>query len=177
MGIEVLEERYRRIAIEHASLTAYFADCANRASHIQREIRSLFDHITPHLCGACENKCCEGFPLEGWFSVEEYLLFRIKYGKPLVPPDRINRPSACSFLTPRGCSLPADLRPFTCVKINCAQITEALKDRGAEQQFNQLSAALDAVRKEVSGLIKGHTLSPALYPTDGSKAMHIFNTI
>ena len=98
MGINVLEENYQHIKDGYPALTAYFADYAERASLIQIEMRNIFNHITPHLCTSCENKCCEGFPLEGWFSLEDYVLFRARYAKPVIPPNRNNCPTACSKL-------------------------------------------------------------------------------
>jgi hypothetical protein len=177
MGITLLEENYQRIRDGHPALTAYFTGCAERASFIQIEMRSIFNHITPHLCTPCENKCCEGFPLEGWFSLEDYTLFRTKHEKPVSPPNRINHPTACSFVTPRGCSLPEDLRPFTCVKINCSKVTEALKDRGEEEHFKQLITVLDEIHRDISSTIKQHKVPLATYRTLGEKNTNLFNNV
>lgn len=156
MGITFLEENVQHIRKGYPALTPYLDQCAARASCIQIEMRSIFDRITPQLCSPCQSKCCEGFPLEGWFSLEDYLLFRTKYPKPPLPPDGINHPRACSFATPGGCSLPTDLRPFTCVKINCATIAQAIKDLGEEAHFTTLVTALDTLYREVSLTLKQH---------------------
>jgi len=177
MGITILEDNYQQIKEGFPTLRAYLADCAERASHIQIEMRAIFKHITPHLCTSCENKCCEGFPLEGWFSLEDYALFRAKYDKPVAPPNRINLPTACSFVTPHGCSLPEDLRPFTCVKINCSKVTDAIKDCGEEQYFNKLIKALDAIHRDVSSTIKQHTVPFLSYRTPGEKSTNLFNNV
>ena len=157
MGIDTLEEKYQlirhRAGIDISRLSQY----ANQATIIQNEMRTLFDQLTSHLCSQCENKCCEGFPVEGWFSPEDYILFRIKYGRPTLPPDRVKRSSACYLLTPEGCSLPEDMRPFTCVKINCEKLTESIKTTGKTQRFSELSSALEKIHREVSSIISSAT--------------------
>jgi len=177
MGITLLEQNYQYIREGYPTLTGYLTACAERASLIQIEMRNIFNHITPHICTPCENKCCEGFPLEGWFSLEDYVLFRVKYAKPLAPPDAIKRPTACSFVTPRGCSLPEALRPFTCVKINCAKVTEAIKDLGKEEHFNKLITALDAIHRDVSTTINQHKVLPDSYDTQGDTTTNLFHNL
>jgi hypothetical protein len=177
MGITLLEENYQHIRDRYPTLTPHLTDCAERASLIQIELRNIFNHITPHLCTPCENKCCEGFPLEGWFSLEDYVLFRVKYAKPVSPPNRINHPTACSFATLHGCSLPEDLRPFTCVKINCSKVTDAIKDRGEEEHFNKLITALDAIHRDVSSTIKQHKVTFVSYRAPGEKSTNLFHNL
>jgi len=155
MCITTLEEKY-----QHLKNTIHFSPdrlphYARQASDIQNEMRAILDEATPAFCALCEHKCCEGFPLEGWFSLEDYVLFRLKYSRPVIPYNRINRTTACSFLTPEGCSLPADMRPFTCVKINCEKLNETLRCLGKEYHFNMLRKALDAIHREVSQSING----------------------
>jgi len=177
MGITVLEEKYQRIREGHPTLTAYLTDCAEWAARIQIEMRSIFNHITPYLCTVCENKCCEGFPLEGWFSLEDYILFRTKYARPVPPPNRINNSCACSFVTQKGCSLPEDLRPFTCVKINCSTVTEVLRERGEEEHFNQLITGLDVIHRDVSGRIKEHKVPFVSPGAQGDTTTNLFHNL
>ena|GEM_PF-558778 len=161
VGISTLEEKFQTI-IHHLGTEVFqFSSLINRASHIQQEMRKILDELTPHHCGPCENKCCEGLPLEGWFSLEDYVLFRVKYGKPLPPANRIQRDTACYFLTSCGCSLPEDMRPFTCVKINCETLTESIKAISKITHFNQLKSALEDIHQEVSSLIEGNHLLPS----------------
>ena len=136
---------------EMACLTRYL----NQAEAVQKEMREILNRLTPEICGACENKCCEGFPLESWFTYEDYVLFRVKYEKPTPPPNRIKRDTACYFLTPEGCSLPENMRPFTCVKINCEKITQSIKSIGKYHRFNQLKNKLDSIFKQTSHCING----------------------
>jgi len=158
MSIETLEERYQNLKQGSTITGEYLSHCALQASAIQNHMRAILSEVAPGFCGPCEHKCCEGFPLEGWFSFEDYVLFRAKYGRPLIPSNRIRRNTACSFLTPEGCSLPEDMRPFTCVKINCEQLNDLLKYSGKEHHFNLLRKALDAILREVSKSINdsGH---------------------
>jgi len=153
LGIEILEEKYQLILRRAGFETLHLSQYANRATIIQSEMRKILNQLAPYICTHCKNKCCEGFPLEGWFSLEDYILFRLKYGKPIPPANRVKCNTACYFLTPEGCSLPEDMRPFTCVKINCEKITEFIKSMGKAQRFNQLKNALDKIHSEVSSII------------------------
>ena len=159
MGIDTLEEKYQlilqRAGIDISRLSRY----ADQTIIVQNEMRTILNQLTPHLCTQCENKCCEGFPVEGWFSLEDYTVFRVKYSKPTLPPNRVKRSSACYFLTPEGCSLPEDMRPFTCVKINCEKINESIKAIGKTQKFKQLKSALDKIHREVSPIVNSNNIS------------------
>jgi len=153
VGINTLEEKFQSIIKRDRVEISHFSRYVNQATQVQNEMRKVLNQLTPHICGYCENKCCEGLPLEGWFCLEDYILFRVKYGKPIPPINRIKRDTCCYFLTPEGCSLPEDLRPFTCVKINCEKLTESIKSKGEYKRFNQLKSALDEIHKEVSYII------------------------
>ena len=150
MSIESLEERYQNLKQGLEVSGKHLSRCALQASAIQNHMRRILSEVAPELCGTCEHKCCEGFPLEGWFSFEDYVLFRQKYEKPAIPHNRIRRDTACYFLTPEGCSLPADMRPFTCVKVNCQTLNDVLRQGGKEHNFNLLRKSLDAILFEVS---------------------------
>ena len=150
MGITVLERRFQTIAADIPDIHKRLVHYANSTVFIQSEMRTILNTVTPDICGACEHKCCEGFPLEGWFTLEDYSLYRVKYGIPVLPFNRIGGPTSCFFLTPEGCSLPEDLRPFTCVKINCKNVTAALKALGKDLYFCHLQDSLDRLHREVS---------------------------
>jgi len=163
LGINTLEEKYQLITQKAGTEIAHLSQYANQARITQNEMREILNHLTPHICGNCENKCCEGFPLEGWFSLEDYVLFRVEYGKPIPPPNRIKRDTACYFLTPEGCSLPEDMRPFTCVKINCKRLTESIEAVGKAQRFNQLKSDLDKINRGVYHIINRNNLLSSHY--------------
>lgn len=155
---------------------AYLSQYVNQAETVQNEMRKILNPLTPKICGPCEHKCCEGFPLEGWFSLEDYVLFRVKYGKPVPPPNRIKRDTACYFLTPEGCSLPDNMRPFTCVKTNCVILTEAIKLIGKYQRFNQLKNTLDKIHRQASHSINGKS-SVAKHETNSNDQITKSKTI
>jgi hypothetical protein len=160
MSIETLEEKYRQLQRKIETAGQQLSCWALQASAVQNQMRAILNEAAPGCCGPCEHKCCEGFPLEGWFSFEDYLLFRITYGKPAIPADRVMRDTACAFLTPDGCSLPADMRPFTCVKVNCEQINDALQRSGKGNRYNLLRKALDAIIRDVSMIIAENSVEP-----------------
>jgi hypothetical protein len=150
MGITLLEKRYQAITADFPDIHTRLMHYADSTVFIQSEMRAILNTVTPAICSTCEQKCCEGFPLEGWFTLEDYALYRVKYGIPTLPPNRTGRATSCYFLTPEGCSLPEDLRPFTCVKINCKKVSEALQALGKDQVFKQLQSSLDTLHREVS---------------------------
>lgn len=174
MCVTALEEEYQQLKKETPRSLGHLARCARQASVIQNQMRAILDEAATPLCALCEHKCCEGFPLEGWFSLEDYVLFRQKYDMPVIPLNRINRSTACSFLTPGGCSLPADMRPFTCVKINCEKLNDVLRSLGIEDRFNRLRKGLDEIHREVSRSIRGENAVPAPRGTvtGGAKDAH-----
>jgi hypothetical protein len=150
MGITILEKRFQTIAADIPDIHTRLIHFAESTVIIQSEMRTILNTVTPDICGPCEHKCCEGFPLEGWFTLEDYSLYRVKYGIPVLPLNRIGGSTSCFFLTPEGCSLPENLRPFTCVKINCKNVTAALKALGKDQHFSHLKKALNRLHREVS---------------------------
>ncbi len=153
MGIATLEENYQRViqnaSIDRVQLLRY----ANRARAVQQEMREIFKRLSPHPCPHCERSCCEGAPVDGWFSLVDYVLFRLKYGIPNLPTNSIGGDGVCSFLTPAGCSLPGDMRPFSCVKVNCEVLGESLNALGEAQRFRQLKDELDDIQWAVYQLI------------------------
>ncbi len=167
MGITVLENRFQTIAADIPDIHNRLIHYAESTVIIQSGMRAILNTVTPDICGACEHKCCEGFPLEGWFTLEDYSLYRVKYGMPVLPLNQIGGPTSCFFLTPKGCSLQEDLRPFTCVKINCKTVNEALQVLGKNHHFGHLQNALDRIHREVSQVINlnnGTSLSHSVSP-------------
>jgi len=163
LGITTLEEKYQLIVQKAKIDSVHLLRYAERARAVQSEMREVLNQLTPHLCSHCEHNCCEGAPIEGWFSLEDYVLFRVKYGMPTIPTNRIRRDNVCSFLTPEGCSLPENMRPFSCVKVNCENLKESLNTLGKVQQFNQLKDSLDDIQWEVHQLITRNNLIPSPY--------------
>ena len=163
MGITALEEKYQLILKEAQAESACLLRYAERARAVQSEMREILHQLTLRLCSDCEHTCCEGLPIDGWFSLEDYVLFRVKYGIPTLPPHRIRHDNGCSFLTPKGCSLPEDMRPFSCVKVNCKNLKASLNARGEVQRFNQLKDILDDIQWEVHQLITRDSLVPSPY--------------
>ena len=163
MGITTLEEKYQFIIQQEITDSACLLRYADQASTVQSEMREMLDPLTPQLCTDCERKCCEGFPVEGWFSLEDYALFRVKFGIPALPTNHVKRDTACSFLTPTGCSLTENLRPFPCVKVNCGILKESLIVLGRLQRFNQLKDILDTIQWELHQLITKNNLIPSPY--------------
>lgn len=163
MGITALEEKYQLILQESAIDSAHLLRYTERASVVQSEMREILNQLTSHLCSHCKHTCCEGSPVDGWFSLEDYALFRVKYGIPTPPTNHVMRDRGCSFLTPGGCSLPENMRPFSCVKVNCEELKESLNSLGEVQRFNQLKDSLDDIQWEVHQLITRNNLIPSPY--------------
>lgn len=173
MGITILEKRFQTIAADSPDIHNRLIHFANSTVFIQSEMRTILNTVTPEICGICEHKCCEGFPLEGWFTLEDYSLYRVKYGIPVLPLNRTGGATSCYFLTPEGCSLPEDLRPFTCVKINCKQVNDALQTLGKDQHFIHLQKALDQLHREVSQQINLNNGSSLSHPVSTVKTVSV----
>ena len=163
MGIITLEEKYQLILQESDIDSAHLFRYAERASTVQSEMREILNQLPSHLCSHCAHTCCEGFPVDGWFFLEDYALFRVKYGIPTFPTNRIRRDKVCSFLAPGGCSLPENMRPFSCIKVNCEKLKESLNARGEVKRFNQLKDSLDDIQWEVHQLITRNKLVTSPY--------------
>jgi hypothetical protein len=65
-------------------------------------------------------------------------------------------PWHCSFLGDKGCSLPEDMRPFACVKVNCSQLNLVLDERGELPEFKKLCGMLDEIQTSIWQLIDEH---------------------
>jgi hypothetical protein len=53
------------------------------------------------------------------------------------------------------------MRPFSCVKVNCEQINDALQRSGKEHRYNVLRKALDAILHEVSKSMTENSVEPS----------------
>jgi len=153
MGIEFLEEKYERYAERHPSRLAVLRSLADRAAQAQLEMRALFDPITPVLCTGCASPCCRCMPVEGWFTEGDYFLYRTRHEAPFELRQAHVDGRSCAFLGPAGCVLPADLRPFPCVKVNCARVSEELAKRGCSEAFGRLYNELESVQDELWRLL------------------------
>lgn len=159
MGIELLEEKFQRFCRRHPEHVPRLGDIATHVARVQTGMRKLLDPVTQRLCPQCRASCCECMPVEGWFTESDYYLYRMRHDPPLHL--RVNRksPRGCAFLGPQGCTLPADIRPFPCVKVNCASVTRELEKTGNQEAFTLLFQALDAVQDELWPLVREDVLS------------------
>lgn len=153
MGIEVLEEKYQKYIKACPHNIQKLQAIAEQAALVQKQMRKLFDEITPALCTACKASCCQCMPVEGWFTESDYFLYRRLHDVPFdlrVPHDDFK---SCAFLGPAGCVLPQDLRPFPCVKVNCRIVAEALEARGELEAFTGLYNELESLQDKIWPLL------------------------
>jgi len=154
MGLEVLEEKYRRQCREKPETIDRFREIADEVAVIQTEMRRLFDDITPVLCRDCKAPCCQCMPVEGWFTENDYFVYRARYEAPFALRQDHGIPNGCAFLGEQGCVLPADIRPFPCVKVNCRAVRDELQKRGRLDRFAELYDALERLQAEIWPLLK-----------------------
>jgi len=153
MGIEVLEEKYQKFAAACPQHLATLREIALQVSLIQRDMRRLFDDITPVLCVVCKAPCCQCMPVEGWFTESDYFLYRMRYAAPFSLLVAHADGRSCRFLGAAGCVLPDDMRPFPCVKVNCRAVSVELEARGRMKTFQVLNNKLEELQDTVYPLL------------------------
>jgi hypothetical protein len=154
MGLELLEHKYQDYIRRYPEHLPVLAHVSRRAADVQARMRALLDPVTGVYCPDCSAPCCQCLPVEGWFTEGDYFLYRMKYAAPHGLRVEHGLPRGCAFLGPRGCVLPADLRPFPCVKVNCDRIAEALRAQGRLDDFKVLYDALDRLQEDLWPLIR-----------------------
>jgi len=106
-------------------------------------------------CRACDGACCARG--HHHMTLVEVLCV-LRSDSPLPDPDPLN---TCPFLTPSGCSLAPELRPFNCVTFNC----EAVEGRLSPEQvatFYRLEKELRALYAEFEAHFAGASLRGVL---------------
>jgi hypothetical protein len=153
MGIELLEERYQNFIDGHPDNVRKLKKLSDQNNLIQLNMRALLDTITGRVCPDCKAPCCQCMPVEGWFTEADYFIFRANNEAPFDLRVDHGIPNGCAFLGEKGCVLPADSRPFPCVKVNCKTVTELLKASNTHEQFTQLYEAMDTLQEKLWHLI------------------------
>lgn len=154
MGLEVLEEKYQKQCREKPGTIDKFREIAGRVAIVQTGMRGLFDDITPVLCKDCKAPCCQCMPVEGWFTENDYFVYRAVHDAPFALRQNHGIPNGCAFLSEKGCVLPSDIRPFPCVKVNCKAVRDALREKGRLVRFKELYDALERLQEEIWPLLK-----------------------
>ncbi len=154
MGLDILEEKFNRFRREHPEHLPVLREIAGRVARIQTDMRTVLDGITGRLCPACKAPCCRCLPVEGWFTENDYFIYRMKYEAPygLRVDHGIER--GCAFLGPRGCVLAPDIRPFPCVKVNCDAVRRELDSCGTRARFNRLYEEMEAEQEKIWPFVK-----------------------
>jgi hypothetical protein len=156
MGIAALEEKFQNYTRACSDNLPQLKAFAKQISGLQKQFRLMLDDITPILCSQCSTKCCSGMPIDGWFTAEDYFAFRMLYDVPRVSKDSHADWRNCSFLNPEGCSLPKDMRPLACVKVNCAGLNAMLAERGELAAFKRLCAQVDDIQTQLWGIVNAY---------------------
>jgi len=149
MGLEVLEEKYQEHSSQKPENITKFKEIAEKVSVVQKGMRQLFDDITPILCKDCKAPCCQCMPVEGWFTENDYFIYRAFYEAPFDLKVNHGLPNGCAFLGETGCVLPLDIRPFPCVKVNCKAVRQELDKRGRLDRFRELYDALEKLQEKI----------------------------
>jgi len=162
MGLEILEDKFQRYLQQFSERRPLLHSLAVRVASVQLEMRRILNRITPQICGACISSCCRCMPVEGWFTEGDYFAYRMLHDAPFALRLGSAATGGCAFLGPAGCALPEDLRPFPCVKVNCAAIAAELEARGLEGEFMRLHADLSALQEEIWPLLAEYLSEHAL---------------
>lgn len=118
---------------------------------VQKQIHALFiDAGGSEICRTCSGSCCEhGHNHITLINVVAALLHNE------VP--EVDFSATCPFLTPRGCSMDINLRPFNCVTFICDHIQAHMKSAQVEE-FYRLEKLLRAHYVEVDDRYAGSSL-------------------
>jgi hypothetical protein len=153
MGVELLEGKYQDFKTQYHRRLPHLRKLALQISALQKQMRQLFAPVAPALCSACTTRCCSGMPIEGWFTAEDYFAYRMLYDEPTALKAHEPTWGSCSFLLPDGCSLPEDMRPLACVKVNCPPLNRALEERGDIAEFKRFCSELDDIQTKLWELV------------------------
>jgi len=154
MGIDVLEEKFQAYKENYPERISDLEELAREISRVQVCMRKLLDEITTRICSTCEASCCMCMPVEGWFTESDYFAYRMFHEAPFDLRVQHDLETGCAFLGRHGCVLPKDIRPFPCVKVNCAQVTRALEENGTLEEFKKLYDELTGLQERVWPLLK-----------------------
>jgi hypothetical protein len=155
VGINVLENRFQEYCTVCSDNIPALKSIAVSVSLVQKRMRELLRGITDIKCSSCESSCCECMPVEGWFTENDYFVYRMLHNAPfsLMTNERA-RANSCVFLASDGCSLPEDIRPFPCVKVNCLLIEGELEKKGRLDKFKELVCEIDSLQQKIWAIIK-----------------------
>jgi hypothetical protein len=108
--------------------------------NIQR-LDVLMNRYCEATCPSCDDPCCDGRRV---FYNRADLLYLIGTGDHL-PPGQTRRTAgeACRYLTPRGCVLPREKRPYVCVWFLCEPQMELFQAEKAATQRKTLNTFLE----------------------------------
>jgi hypothetical protein len=153
MGLDLLEKKFKAYAEEHPENIEKIRSIAQDVSRVQTEIRKLIDAITGRICPSCKASCCKMMPVDGWFTENDYFVYRVLHDAPFDIRAASKPDMGCRFLGPKGCLLPPDIRPFPCVKVNCAALVEELELCGDKEKVNRLIDEMDELQKQIWPLL------------------------
>jgi len=135
----------------------------DRYRRAQRRVRRLFAPFTAANCPTCATPCCSK---PTWVRpVDLILVEELGFGRPATPAQSpavrlldtlagaqsSDSGEPCDFLGARGCTFPADLRPFGCAAAICEPMRRLLPP-----------AELARLERAVEGLTAAHTELMAL---------------
>jgi hypothetical protein len=162
MGVDLLEERYQDFIAKNPDSIGPLKQLSDQNNLIQLNMRALLDTITAEVCPDCTASCCECMPVEGWFTEGDYFIYRADNDAPLNLRVDHEIPNGCAFLGDKGCVLPADSRPFPCVKVNCKSVSTRLEQNDTLKKFKQLYDAMDALQEKLWHIINPDKAQEAL---------------
>jgi hypothetical protein len=154
LSIGFLEENYQ-VFVRRRRAVARLKEIAGRYTVLQARMRALLSEVTGVVCAECGSKCCLCFPVEGWFGMPDYFIFRLRFPKPSLPDDvEEEMTKGCSFLTRQGCALAGDRRPFACTMYDCKRVYDSLRRGGNYRAYAEFKEALRRVHHEASSIAR-----------------------
>jgi hypothetical protein len=102
-------------------------DIAMQLEALLSEVILLQKDYVAQLCPVCEESCCQRV---SYLFDEKDLIFARVLGRNGVPERRCNTSDAgCPYLSPTGCLLSPEIRPFTCHRYLCSALEAEMAKR------------------------------------------------
>ncbi len=149
---------YRSLLGKKDRATSYLIEkCIERRREAFVELRDILDQVS-HVCGNCSSNCCNN--TTGYYSDIDYLYLAATGKDKLVNfdlnglYDRLfdGNDSACMWLSPSGCVLESDIRPYTCAVHSCESLLGALRKKGQVRKYNTALKGLHRLNEYMSSL-------------------------
>ena len=129
----------------HTRFNTALVEVASEIDRILSEVILLQRDYVLKVCPACERPCCERV---GHLFDERDVIFLKVFFNRTAPRKRSRTVGGCAFLSPDGCLLEPESRPFICHRYLCVRLKNEMtrKEPGMAQLLHNKFRALEELR-------------------------------